>query len=580
MRLWQKYALALAAVAIIPLGVTAWQIARHDAGELSRSVREYQLATAEVALGAIRGLVDRGVSEARTVGAALAQPGTSSEARERAAEAHLIGAEVLDNLTLYRPSGELVFSMRAPRAGEAGTPPPPTLGEDARRIAEDAGRVIGAVLAREDGVPVAPVILPVRDPEGAIYAFAWSAISLAELAAVVADLSARRFGGATELVRIVDERLRVIAAADPEAMWQSLAGVGPLEGVTTGATLRRDVAHTTTYRNPEGKELIAAVVPLPELGWGVVVEEYEEVAFAGVARLWRMAILLGSGFAVVALLLGVFAARRMAAPVVAISDAAQKVAGGDFSVRVGVAGRDEIGDMARAFNGMASDLGDYRDKLIEETRVRGNLSRFLSPDVVESVVVGSEELRLGGERREITVMFADVVAFSELVEERPPEYVVALLNELFTIITEIVFKHGGIIDKFIGDCAMAIWGAPREHGDSAMRAVRAAEEILRWLEVGNAKWRKELGRDIELAIGIHTGTAVVGNIGSEKRMEYTAIGEAVNVAARLERLARPGQILVTKSTMTHVSDEFDGVSLGDVGIIGRSRTSEIFVLED
>lgn len=326
--------------------------------------------------------------------------------------------------------------------------------------------------------------------------------------------------------------------------------------------------------------IIGAVVPLPELGWGVIVEEYAAEAYAAVARSARTALVVGLFFAALAVLVGIWAARRFAAPVVAVSRAAERVAGGDFEARVDVPGSDEVGRMAGAFNDMARDLGDYRDRLVEETRVRGNLSRFLSPDVVESVVVGAEELRLGGERREITVMFADVVAFTELIEERSPEFVVGILNELFTIITEIVFKHGGIIDKFIGDCAMAIWGAPRKHDDDPQRAVRAAEEILRWLEVGNAKWRNELGRDVQLAIGIHTGAAVVGNIGSEKRMEYTAIGDVVNVAARLERLARPGQILVTKNTMSHVSGEFDATSLGNIDIVGRNRTSEIFLVEE
>ncbi|HRE91201.1 MAG TPA: adenylate/guanylate cyclase domain-containing protein, partial [Myxococcota bacterium] len=176
--------------------------------------------------------------------------------------------------------------------------------------------------------------------------------------------------------------------------------------------------------------------------------------------------------------------------------------------------------------------------------------------------------------------FADVVSFTSLADEREPEVAVAILNELFTIVTEIVFQHGGIIDKFIGDCAMAIWGAPDGHPDDARRAVRAAEAILRWLEVGNARWRKQLGRDIELAIGIHTGVAVVGNIGSEKRMEYTAIGDAVNVAARLERLARPGQILMTRETMQRVADEFPSQSLGTYNIVGRSRPSEIYVLSE
>ncbi|MCA9514821.1 MAG: HAMP domain-containing protein [Myxococcales bacterium] len=581
MKLWQKYALALALVALVPLGIATWQIVTHDREELQRSARDYHLATADVALGTIRSLLERAVAEARTVGAALAQPSVTPEERERTVRAQLIGSGIIDQLAVYSPDGAQVFHVRAPRDGVRGAlEPPAQLDEDSRRIALDQGRLPWRVERRSDGAPVLPFVFPIKRPGGELYAYGWTDVDLSDLSDDVAELSRRRFGGVPGLVRVVDEQLRVIAAADPAELWRDLAGRGPLEGVTSGAALRKDVAHTVDTHRDDGTAVIGAVVPLPELGWGVIVEEYAAEAYAAVARSTKTALLVGAIFAALAVLVGVWAARRFAAPVVSVSRAAQQVAGGDFAARVAVTGGDEVGRMAGAFNDMARDLGDYRERLVEETRVRGNLSRFLSPDVVESVVVGAEDLRLGGERREITVMFADVVAFTELVEERSPEFVVGILNELFTIITEIVFKHGGIIDKFIGDCAMAVWGAPRKHDDDAQRAVRAAEEILRWLEVGNAKWRKELGRDVQLAIGIHTGTAVVGNIGSEKRMEYTAIGDVVNVAARLERLARPGQILVTKNTMAHISGEFDATSLGNIDIVGRNRTSEIFLLEE
>lgn len=581
MRLWHKYTLALVAIALIPLGITTWQIVSRNVDEIGLSVRNYHIATAELAASEIRGLVEQATAEARTVGASFALDTASPEARERTAQANLIGAHTLDNYTLYAPEGDLVLSFGAEREdGVAQSPPPASLDGDTRKIALDSGRILSAVVRRGDGAPVLPLVLPVKKADGELYAYGWTTIDLSGLSGVVSDLSARRFDGASELVRVVDSSLQVIAADSAEQLWQDLAGQGPLAGVSSGTVLRNPIAHTGDYTRPDGVEVISAVVPLTELGWGVIVEEYRDEAYAPVARAWRTALVFGSAFALLAILVGFLAARRLAAPVVAVSEAAQKVAGGDFAVRIPITSRDEVGRMGGAFNDMARDLADYRDKLIEETRVRGNLSRFLSSDVVDQIVAGEGEMKLGGERREITVMFADVVGFTDLVEQHPPEFVVGLLNELFTIITEIVFKHGGIIDKFIGDCAMAIWGAPRVHDDDARRAVRAAEEILRWLEVGNAKWKKELGREVELAIGIHTGTAVVGNIGSEKRMEYTAIGDVVNVAARLERLARPGQILVTESTMTSVSGEFDGQSLGNLDIIGRNRTSEVFLLED
>ena len=138
----------------------------------------------------------------------------------------------------------------------------------------------------------------------------------------------------------------------------------------------------------------------------------------------------------------------------------------------------------------------------------------------------------------VTVLFADVVAFTKLAENREPEETVALLNELFTVATEILQRRGGIVDKFIGDCVMAVWGAPHSYPDDAERAVAAAEDLRRWLDTANRRWKTKYGVQVQLGMGIHTGLAVAGNLGSEKRMEYTVIGDPVNEAARLCDLAK------------------------------------------
>jgi class 3 adenylate cyclase len=178
------------------------------------------------------------------------------------------------------------------------------------------------------------------------------------------------------------------------------------------------------------------------------------------------------------------------------------------------------------------------------------------------------------------VLFADVVAFTPLAERIEPEQVVAVLNELFTFLTEIVFRHGGMVDKFVGDCVMAVFGAPYQAGDDAVRAVRAAEEMLRWLDVGNARWTDALGTGIEIAIGVNTGEAVAGNIGSRKRMEYTVIGDAVNLAARLESIARPGQVLMSRATMEKVKQEFDCVHVATRRLPGRQEDTELWALAE
>jgi adenylate cyclase len=142
--------------------------------------------------------------------------------------------------------------------------------------------------------------------------------------------------------------------------------------------------------------------------------------------------------------------------------------------------------------------------------------------------------------------------------------------------TEIVFRHQGTVDKFMGDCMMAFWGPPQSVTGHATRALEAAEEILSWLEIGNAGWQQRFGVSLELAIGVNTGEAILGNVGSESRMEYTVIGDAVNIAARLEAIARPQQILVTEATVNAADDIFDVVDVGQKQLAGHEQPVLIY----
>ena len=212
-------------------------------------------------------------------------------------------------------------------------------------------------------------------------------------------------------------------------------------------------------------------------------------------------------------------------------------------------------------------------------RVEHDLSRFLPAEVAQAVAQGRASLALGGDRRRVTVLFADVVAFTAFAEKAAPEQVVAFLNELFTVLTEVVFRHGGMVDKFIGDCVMAVWGAgsaPLDDEAQRRAALEAAEDMHRFVEVSAPEWRERYGIDVALGIGVHTGEALLGNLGSEARMEYTAIGDVVNVAARLESLARGTQTLVTAEVAAGMSGAFSFSPLGPHPIRGKREPVEIF----
>jgi len=184
-------------------------------------------------------------------------------------------------------------------------------------------------------------------------------------------------------------------------------------------------------------------------------------------------------------------------------------------------------------------------RLAREEVARANYSRFMPEYVVRQLLENPDSFKLGGVNQQVTVLFADIRGFTRLSEKAQPERVVQLLNHYFTAMSDVIFAHGGTLDKYIGDGLMALFGAPTSTPDDACNAVAAAISMQRSMEPINRQLRGEGLPDISIGIGLHTGVATVGYIGSERRSEYTAIGDTVNLAARLEQNAQPGQILLS-----------------------------------
>jgi adenylate cyclase len=196
-------------------------------------------------------------------------------------------------------------------------------------------------------------------------------------------------------------------------------------------------------------------------------------------------------------------------------------------------------------------------RLAREEVARANYSRFMPEYVVKQLLENPDSFKLGGTNQTITILFADIRGFTALSEKEKPEKIVGLLNRYFTAMTEIIFAHGGTLDKYMGDELMAIFGAPTATPTDAENAVKTAIEMQQRLIGLNAEFESEGFNSIRVGIGLHTGEATVGYIGSERRSEYTAIGDTVNTASRLQSNARGGQILISEATARASGNSFD-----------------------
>ncbi|MCD6287738.1 MAG: FHA domain-containing protein [Candidatus Hydrogenedentes bacterium] len=212
------------------------------------------------------------------------------------------------------------------------------------------------------------------------------------------------------------------------------------------------------------------------------------------------------------------------------------------------------------------------EKTIELETKRSHLQRYLSPSVVEEILNHPDEVELGGTKRQLTAMFCDIRGFTGLSEQIEADQVVALLNEYFSAMTEILFKHKGTLDKYIGDEIMGLFGSPITADDDAVRAVRAAVEMQDRLAEMRELWRRDGRPPIEVGIGLATGEAVAGNVGSPSCMGFTAIGNSVNTARRLCGRAEPNQIFICEKTYEKVASEVDAECLGPLALKGKAET--------
>lgn len=245
-----------------------------------------------------------------------------------------------------------------------------------------------------------------------------------------------------------------------------------------------------------------------------------------------------------------------------------EIGSGNLKARAHLDSEDEFDNLASEINSMAHGL-EEREKL------KLGFTRYVSKYVLDKILKSESSTKLEGERKKVTVFFSDIRSFTKISENLPPETVVSLLNQYFEKMITVIFEHQGMLDKFIGDGIMVEFGAPLDDSMQELHAVKAAAHMQKEIAALSFKWKQEGYPELEVGMGIHTGFAILGNIGSDVRMEYTAIGDTVNVASRLEQMTKKlnKKIIISEDTYKAVKDEpgFVFEDLGKIELAGREQ---------
>jgi sigma-B regulation protein RsbU (phosphoserine phosphatase) len=324
-----------------------------------------------------------------------------------------------------------------------------------------------------------------------------------------------------------------------------------------GTALTEDDSFVAFARIPSTNWVLAAVFAKSEL-------------FAEVMALHRATLLFAVLGVLLLALVAMFVSRSMAKPLRRMAVAAEKVAKGDLNIDLSdIRTTDEIGQLASSFVRMTEGLRD-RDF------IRDTFGRYLTKEVVNRLLESKDGLRLGGEAREITLLMSDLRGFSALTSKMNPEQVITFLNRYLGKMVEILLDHRGTIDEIIGDGILAFFGAPEPMDDHQERAVACALEMQEAMEGINALNEAEGLPHLEMGVAVHTGKVVVGNIGSERRSKYGAVGSDVNYTGRIEGFTLGGQLLISHATYQAVSDEVDVKKVLEVQMKGFPGTVSLY----
>ncbi|HEU5193714.1 MAG TPA: adenylate/guanylate cyclase domain-containing protein [Methylomirabilota bacterium] len=410
------------------------------------------------------------------------------------------------------------------------------------------------------------IATPVKDDRGTIIGVVSARYDMQD--DLKAFVNVARFG-ATGYTVVTNGEGRVMAHPDDRRLNEDITRYpvvkAALEGRTTDAITV----------NAQGTEMLMVGRPFKSPAsqqakpWVLISETTTAEAFAPIHPLRIKFAVAALAAAIACVVVAVLVSRSITRPLHDVVDVVHKIRGGDLLAHTAVTGHDEIGSLGVALNEMTQGLRD-RD------RVKEIFGRYVTTQVSQELL--SKEITLGGERRRVTLLFSDIRNFTSMSEAMTPESIIAFLNEYFSEMVDAVFEQHGVLDKFIGDGMLAVFGTLDERTDHERRAVRAALRMKARLAKLNGD-RSIVGQaPIAIGIGIHTDDVVVGNIGSRRRLEYTVIGDGVNTCSRVEGLNKEfgTTILITETTFATVRDDFECRAMPEAPLKGKTKVPRIY----
>ena len=548
-RLRTKIFVAIAALVVGLLLVTLWLVEQAVSRQAERSLTRELMVTGEVFQQLLAEREERLMSNSILLTGDFALKralATYDPATLATVAVNYRERSGVDLLWILDEQGQMLADAagREPAGSKAADRP-------AIAAARTSGKPAAAIAAVGDGL-VQLVAVPVLGPE---------MIGLLVLGTAIDDATARDLETRTgsSVTFLTADRL-FASSWDP-------ATRGRLVLPATGG----GVPYLT--RLPSGRHLSLLVPVAASLASPLhaLVQRSWDEALAPLRSLRRRMTLIGFGALLVALGVGVAIAHGVTAPIVTLVTATREVLRGNLEHRVAVARHDEIGALATSFNEMTGGLE-------ERARIRAVIDKVVSPEVAHELL--ARGLALGGELREVTVLFADLRDSTAIGERLTPTALLELLNAFLSRMAHAIEQERGIVDKYVGDEIMAVFGAPLDLPDHAERAVAAAIGMMDALAALNAE--RAPAAPLRMGIGIATGTVIAGNVGSAERMNYTVLGDVVNLAARLQGLTKEHDVgmLMNEATQAALPSRFATRSLGTVTVRGRAAPTTLYTLAE